>query len=611
LFDREPPLALKILTWVKSWAAESPGLLRLFLRSSSMAALLTAQLKARALGATFVPYLAPAVYTELARAYAAEVQDYETKYLALTTQKVLTEQNIQAAKALYDNALYQSQYVQALKEQAQKNSESAAAAVSAAKEKLRTQQFEVKGAGEKFTTIGLERYKEEKIEEGIVNLLTAVVTFGAAIGAMALGQEEAAPAAASSATGAVKGVADAAATAPKVASLAENIEKQMENLKNLIEALEKLYEFSKELATVATDLEGAESKVSEVREMDLDASGLDLAAGDEWKRYQIETDAALQMPIDEKIEYASEYKQALDIMVVYGQSLTAAQVAAIQAEQELARVLLQEQLAKQQQARLKLAIDSLQAGQTVTVALMQQLYHRYLDSKSSLVAALENYRASYFYWALTPSSVRGSIVDKAGTLGSVLTNLTAIVLDNKKAFDAWHTPPTRMDQQCVVDSPDVLAALARDHSTSWVLGPDDPVFARNDRVRVNRMRVWLEGAATPDNTAVSIAMSTSGNYHDRFNGVAYRFTSEPLTRGFEYGVNVHGRQDPAYQFDNGQLGYVEVDSSVAEGLSYVYFEPTPFTEWTITVKNRELDLSKVTRIVVQFEGSAIFATEAA
>jgi hypothetical protein len=383
----------------------------------------------------------------------------------------------------------------------------------------------------------------------------------------------------------------------------------MENLKNLIEALQKLYEFSTEVVAIAGDIEGAESKVSKIQQMDLATGSTDLFAGDEWERYKIETDAALQMPIDEKIEYASEYRQALDIMILYGQSLAAAQVAAVQAGQELARVLLQEQLAKAQQARLKTDVDSLEAGETMTVAIMQQLYQRCLDAKSSLLAQLQNYRASYFYWALRPSSVQGSIVDKAGALGSALTNLTAIVLDNKDAFDAWHTPPTDMDKQCVVDDPSVLAALAKNHTASWVLRLDDPDFLGKDRVRVRKVRVWLEGPQMPDNTTVSIAISTSGSYRDRFNGAAYQFTAEPLKRGFEYGVDVRGREDPAWKFANGQLGYVEVDSSVAEGLGYVYFEPTPFTEWTIAVENPELDLSKVARIIMQFEGSAIFATK--
>jgi hypothetical protein len=270
---------------------------------------------------------------------------------------------------------------------------------------------------------------------------------------------------------------------------------------------------------------------------------------------------------------------------------------------------LQEQLAKAQQARLKTDVDSLEAGETMTVAIMQQLYQRCLDAKSSLVAALENYRASYFYWALRPSSVQGSIVDKAGALGSALTNLTAIALDNKDAFDTWHTPPTDMDKQCVVDDPSVLAALAKNHTASWVLRLDDPGFLGKDRVRARTGRVWLEGPQMPDNTTVSIAISTSGSYRDRFNGAAYQFTAEPLKRGFEYGIDVRGREDPAWMFANGQLGYVEVDSSVAEGLGYVYFEPTPFTEWTITVAHPELDLSKVARIIMQFEGSAIFATK--
>jgi hypothetical protein len=52
-------------------------------------------------------------------------------------------------------------------------------------------------------------------------------------------------------------------------------------------------------------------------------------------------------------------------------------------------------------------------------------------------------------------------------------------------------------------------------------------------------------------------------------------------------------------------GYVEVDGKVDNEVSYAYFQPTPFGEWHISVIGDDLDLSGVTRVVMQFAGSVI------
>jgi hypothetical protein len=52
-----------------------------------------------------------------------------------------------------------------------------------------------------------------------------------------------------------------------------------------------------------------------------------------------------------------------------------------------------------------------------------------------------------------------------------------------------------------------------------------------------------------------------------------------------------------------------VDKEVA----YAYFQPTPFAEWSISLtdNNPELDYSKVTKITMSFEGTAVGAAIAA
>lgn len=614
LYDQNPTLALAIFTWVKSWAGESSELCGLFLRSSSMVALLSSQIDAKANGASFVPYLTAAVYEQLAAAFVGEAKQYEADYMQLRAQKVLTDENIELARTLADNAQYQSAFVQALKKQAQSNYENAKAAVATAKNNLRLQQLATKLVAADFEQVGLPEYERKKVAEAVFSLATSIVTFGAAIAAMVFGQEEAAPAAAASAAGAAESVAEAAGTAAETAKMASALAEQMKTLKKLVEALGKVYELSQAVMEAASNIKDAGSMVSTMKEMDVETGGIDLSATDQWQIFQLKSDAVLQVAVDADIGYAADYKQALDIMVIYGQSLAGAQLAAIQAGQQYARVLLQEQLAAQQRARLDAYVASLKAGEAPIAALMQQLYQRYLDSKGSLLAAVESYRASYAYWALAPSSVRPRIIDPVSTINTGLDNLTSIALDAATALSSFDpAPATITDKQCIIDDPATLAALSKNGTASWTIELDNESFLGLDRVRLTTVRVWLEGAKVKNGQAVSVLISTSGTYRDRLNGTEYLFTAKPLKRGFEYHVApaAGAKPHPDWKFEDGNLGYIELDGSVAAEVSYAYFQPTPFSEWTIALgpsDNPGLDLSKVTRITMQFQGSGIYTS---
>jgi hypothetical protein len=616
LSDQNPELALKILTWVKDWAAESNDLLRLFMRSSPLVALLTAQLNAKANGAAFVPYLTASVYTDLARAFVKDASQYESDYLQLSTQKELTEQNIQLAKTLLDNSQYQSDYVNGLKSQALTNYTNAKKAVEMAQDKFSAQKIEADQAATDFQEIGIPEYRRQKAVEAVISVVTALVSFGVGVAEMFIGDEAALPMAAAKAAQAVEDMEEIAEEASEIAKLAREIADQMKKIKKIIEGLKKIYEFSQSMVELANKRAGDNSMVAAIQGMDLDTGGIDLSAIDEWEIYRLKADTALKEPIKAGIQYAADYKAALDTLVIYAQSLAAAQLAVIRAGQEYARVLLQQQLAQQQQQRLQGYVDSLKVGEAPIVGMMQQFYQRYLDSKSDLLTALEFYRASYFYWALTGSAVRPKVIDPVNKIDTGMKDLTAITLDTQKALETFDPPPTKMtDKQWTITRTKTIAAFRKNKSASWVLKLHDDAFLDLDRIRITTVRVWLEGAKIAPDKTIMVRISTSGSYRDRLNDTKYQFTAKPLQRVFEYHVESAGlgKPNPDWRFDNGDLGYIEIDGSVDTEVSYAYFQPTPFTEWTVEIlkgENPGLDLSGVSKITMQFQGSAIYTVDA-
>jgi hypothetical protein len=123
---------------------------------------------------------------------------------------------------------------------------------------------------------------------------------------------------------------------------------------------------------------------------------------------------------------------------------------------------------------------------------------------------------------------------------------------------------------------------------------DAESFHGFDRVRLKTIRVWLYGAKATGPIYVDI--SSAGSYDDRYRGKSYRFTSVALHRKFQY------------QGDPGKKSSIIVDGAVADEEKYAYFQPTPFSEWVISLPqqyNPNIDLTGLTKITLEFAGSVI------
>ena len=178
-----------------------------------------------------------------------------------------------------------------------------------------------------------------------------------------------------------------------------------------------------------------------------------------------------------------------------------------------------------------------------------------------------------------------------------------MVIDIISAWD--HADPslqTTSDRLFFVDDRRVVTALASDGQARWVLPPDGHGFTR-DRVRLIGVRIWFEGARLPDGGTVDVRMATQVSYLDRFGGTSYRFISKPLVRDFRYRVAHVDDGAPAWIFPNDTYGYIEVDGVVDDDTTHAYFQPTPLAEWHVSVSGDGLDLSGLTRVVMQFSGS--------
>lgn len=162
-------------------------------------------------------------------------------------------------------------------------------------------------------------------------------------------------------------------------------------------------------------------------------------------------------------------------------------------------------------------------------------------------------------------------------------------------------PAQETDRLYVVDDPQVLADLARTGEAHWALSGDTPIFDAFDQVRLSTVRVWLDGVAVPDGGTVQVQMSSRGSCRERSGPSAYRITSEPLVCCFAYRVSKQEGAESAWRFSDGTYGSIELDGVVVDDeVGHACFQPVPFAPWHLRVLDGGLDLTRLSRVVMEF-----------
>ncbi|MBO1347834.1 MAG: hypothetical protein EBE86_010755 [Hormoscilla sp. GUM202] len=252
-----------------------------------------------------------------------------------------------------------------------------------------------------------------------------------------------------------------------------------------------------------------------------------------------------------------------------------------------------------QVSRIQGYVNNLSDLQQPNKEMMQLFYQRYFNVKRWLFIALEDYNAAYRYWALSEPSVTPSIVSRASILQENLNTIKGAYIAAIQSFSP--APSTFDDKFCFIKDHNALETFKKNKKLVWTISKQEPVFESLDRVRLDKVRVWLDGAKHKDsNGTIYISISTDGRYYDRLGSKEYQFVGEPVRRFFQYIPNDKLTTDEK----------IQLDGDVTEQFRDAYFRPTPFTTWIISLpddnsNNQRVDLTNITQIRVEFAGSAI------
>jgi hypothetical protein len=590
VFYSYPTVAESMFTYVLRVTNGSTEAKDLYMQASAA----MGNLLANASPVTYVPYLDKDVYEQSMSAFITAASTYETQYQRFADQATSAQDRMASAKLLLDNNSDVMGMNAQLIDQATKNLDLAQTAALKANFALQAAQMMTTSAGIAFK-YDEKTWARTEIMNAVFSICIALVQFGASLGAMCVGDEAGAASGAKAVEGGAK-AAEAAAEAAKSASACAEEAKQigslaasMKKIGDVTEKLGKMYEALQKIIDASKDIAAA----GNLPDSTLPAGG-DLSADPGWDVFVIDTASLLKPAIDAGIPGAQDYLDAVNKQALYGKAYMAAQVSVVTIAQQLVQLQLQQQVNAAQATRLNGFMSDIATTEAHFDEMKQLFFQWELNMRFWVFTIFQQYAWAYRYWALQSSNVAPSIVK---TVAQLQQDLATVEQEYAKALASFNPAPQTMHQSVTIPATDigpyagVIQAMQTGGTATLPIALSETRFAGLDRVRLTTVRVWLVGVNATENTPVNLNLSTSGFYEDRLKGTNLQFSTQPLTYAF------------IYQGAVGDVNNITVDGAVDERDRYLYFQPTPFTQWTIKANSPQMDLSKLTAIKMEFAGS--------
>jgi hypothetical protein len=589
-FDSHPAVAGDMFSYVVRATAGVEAAADLHDQAVSLLATLNASTSS----VVYVPALDRAVYEEEARAFADAALAHEAARRQFQAAGADAAARADAARLMQARYRDTAGFNETLLAQAKANLLEAQAAAIDAYAVADKAQSEARVAAGHFKTEA-DIWAERKKVEAAFGIIMSIVSIAGAVALVAAGDVAAEAAAFKQ----VQELAVAADDVKKIAKAVDefrtmgvNAKKLETTLKGIARTAEAMSKLSELIITINALSKEASTKVNPVA---FSPAGLQ-STDPQWDIFVLDFDAMIAPAVSADIPGAAEYQLAVRKLAVYAKAAMAAQGAAISAAQDVFRLTLQARMDRAQEARITDYIGRLGSDADAADALEQIFLSRELAMRVSFFTAVRGYASAYHYWALKPSRVRPSITTPVSDL---MTDLAVIKGEYEEALQRFNPPPQKLGNVVCAIRPDatgplagVVQALKSDRRASVAIPLTEPGFSGFGRVRLGAMRVWLEGVDGKQGAPVTVDIASSAQFEDRRDGAAQRFASVPVRRSFRY-AGLVGDDDA-----------IQLDGVVEDRERFRYFQPTPFSQWSLSVP-QDVDLSNLTGILLEFQGSAI------
>ncbi len=583
VYDQEPALSISMLTWLEKTLRSSPTVLEnnpfianLYMQSANLKQFIEFANQ----GNNYVPYLDQNLYQATYAGYLDTMADYQVQFERFVDQsKTATERKVDAQLMLVnlnDAVVAEA----AIAEQAQANVSELNSSLSGIQEQFSAQESSVFNARSDFL-IGLENWKTKQELQVALEVFTAVSSLGTAVAGAFVGNVEGLNALAADIPDTASELTQLAIKIKTVAGVLEKVTSAVKGMADLTTTIKRDLKYDK----IATSFEGLTFSIPSLHE-----------SNNAWEVLLIDVRSQLRWAGSLGVVGAAGYLAELEKLIVYGKSINAVQIDLAQEQSRLVELLIAAEVNKNQVARIETLIADIETDQTA-LAELETSFHRSLNSlKRPIFVALTNYEAAFNYWGLTSSQVTPSLNKSYLDYKLDLATLTEEYAQALNSFSP--SPQDFYINSIEISDSQQIADFAADGALSVNIAQDHPAFNLFDRVRLDTVRVILQGYELPISADYFIDIRSNGEYQDRWQGNEYTFNANSLYRLF------------GYQLDNGDVNDTQfsiiTDGAVADKFEFAYFEPTPFSTWSLELRNAEnFDLSKVESIRLEFTGNAI------
>ncbi len=525
-------------------------------------------------GSERVPRLTQDVYGSVARSYGPALKAFADKFDQFIDRTADINQRKQAAILLLGKEDKALRFQGLVTEHLETNLKAATDNLTRAQTSMESQTKRVEEAERVFQE-GLDAWRRGQQRQAELAITSAV--FSAVVGVAMIF------------AGKPTDLSGLAAKAAKAGAMAVKIVETLKKLEKIIRAVARLVKMIREILPEASKISNAGALAGRMADVRRESAASDLNGAPSesayWEQFRNEIEDALDPAITEGVPGATEYRQQLRVLIIYGRALTAAQVAITPIAQELAQATLLTKLAEEQSAAITKQIQTLETG-TAAPALAVALWLRHRAVRRAVFTALQDFDAAHRYWALTVARPErkpgGSIAD----LAEDLLHIADMEVSVQRALDSFSPPPQELKNETFEVPATAVTDFLRDGSFTLRLTPEfGPVAGLGNvgRVRVREVRVWVNWSDEKRPSSMEFTVRTDGNYYDqRFEKVPNQKDVRKEFRFIGPRVNQSFRYNPVLA-DSSREESITIPAKVAEDFRGQYSEPTLFAGWDFSL----------------------------
>ena len=590
VYDSNKGFSLKLIKWIenslrktKNLVGQDPILIDLYSQALAFRQFIELSLRSK----NVVPYLDRSLYRDKYQAYLNTMMVFEQHRERIIDRNSSEKDKIETTRLAISSIDDVLRTQDTIISQTELNIDKLFKSVTDIESQYKTQEITVLSARTNYL-YGVEVWKTQQQLEAALAIFQAIADIGAAVSGVY--------------TGSLAGVNNLTEQLSKTPEALDKAKNLVTNLKAVTEVIGNITKVATGIASLTSEVKST-IKYQKITNI-MDSFDFALPTLNEsnlaWDMMLTEVRSNLRYADSLGIRGARNFLLELEKQVLLGKAINSSQLYLVQEQAKLVDLLLTRSTKINQKERLEEHLQKASSESIRFRVIERELERTSQHFKRPMFVALSNYLAAFEYWSLTESQILPNL-NKSYLDYQV--DLAAIETEYLDALNRFQPAPQDFSiTNYNIDDKEQIATIKNTGQFNFTISLDDHLFCAFDRVRLNKIRVFFEGIELPFGKQFNLNITSTGNYLDRLGSDTYQFSSKPLQRAFYYQLD-----NPI----NNQTSIIS-DGALSDQFSYAYFEPTPFSNWNVSLNGFDQNmpennqyLEHILNIRVEFYGNGI------